>query len=52
MNNVDIIAEKITSKKAPVGIIGMGYVGAALADIVIKQGFETIGFVRNPDRAA
>jgi UDP-N-acetyl-D-glucosamine dehydrogenase len=52
MSNLSELSKKITSRQAKVGIIGMGYVGAALADIVIKQGFETIGFVRNPDRAA
>lgn len=51
MSSLETLSKKITSKKAKVGIIGMGYVGAALADIVIKQGFETIGFVRNPQRA-
>lgn len=50
MSSLSTLSKKISSKKAKVGIIGMGYVGAALADIVIKQGFETTGFVRNPKR--
>lgn len=52
MNSLANLSRKISTKTAKVGIIGMGYVGAALADIVIKQGFPTTGFVRNPDRAA
>jgi UDP-N-acetyl-D-glucosamine dehydrogenase len=51
MNGLVKLSKRISSKTAKVGIIGMGYVGAALADIIIKQGFETTGFVRNPDRA-
>jgi UDP-N-acetyl-D-glucosamine dehydrogenase len=52
MKDINNISKKITSKKAKVGIIGMGYVGAALADIIIAQGFETVGIVRNPKRVA
>jgi UDP-N-acetyl-D-glucosamine dehydrogenase len=52
MNGLANLSKKISSKTAKVGVIGMGYVGAALADIVIKQGFPSTGFVRNPDRAA
>lgn len=51
MKSLEALSNNIISRKAKVGIIGMGYVGAALADIVIKQGFETTGFVTRPERA-
>lgn len=51
MNLLTNLTRKITTRKAKVGVIGMGYVGAALADIVIKQKFDTLGFVRTPERA-
>lgn len=35
---------KITDRSAKVGIIGMGYVGSALAEAVVKAKFTTIGF--------
>lgn len=45
------LLKKITSKKAKVGIVGMGYVGSALSDLTISSGFTTIGFVRAPEKA-
>lgn len=36
-------AEKITSKKAKIGVIGLGYVGLPLALEFAKKGFETVG---------
>ena len=39
------LSKKIKTKTAHVGIIGMGYVGAALADLIIQHGFKTTGFV-------
>lgn len=44
------LSSKIESKKAVVGVIGMGYVGAALADLVIAHGYKTIGFVTRRER--
>jgi len=38
------LSQRIRSKKARVGIIGMGYVGLPLAREFARAGFETIGF--------
>lgn len=47
MENIEVLKDKIKNRKAIVGIIGMGYVGEALADLVVKAGYKTIGFVRD-----
>lgn len=51
MSSKENLSEKITAKKARVGIVGMGYVGHALATLASQQGFYTLGFVRNPQKA-
>ena len=51
MNSVKILLRKITSKQAKVGIVGMGYVGSALASLVTEAGFNTLGFVRRKEKA-
>ncbi len=38
------LQEKITSRKAVIGIVGLGYVGLPLAMEFAKAGFEVIGF--------
>jgi len=40
----DQLLEKISSKKAVVGIIGLGYVGLPLGLLFAEKGFTTIGF--------
>lgn len=45
-----IIREKITNKKAKMGIIGLGYVGLPLAIEFSKAGFYTIGFDIDKDK--
>ena len=44
MNYRDQLIDKINSKTAVVGIIGLGYVGLPLALEFSKRGFKTIGF--------
>lgn len=44
MNFHDQLKDKIKSKTATVGIIGLGYVGLPLALEFSKKGFKTIGF--------
>lgn len=51
MNLSDTLSKKIASKKALVGIVGMGYVGSALAFLVANAGFNTIGFVKRAEKA-
>lgn len=45
------LSKKIKNKSARIGIIGMGYVGAALADLIIEKGFATTGFVLHQETA-
>lgn len=45
------LLKKIKDRSARVGIIGMGYVGSALSELVIKAGYDTYGFVRRIAKA-
>jgi UDP-N-acetyl-D-glucosamine dehydrogenase len=45
------LLQKITNRSARVGIIGMGYVGSALSELVVKAGYPTISFVRRAAKA-
>lgn len=47
MGNFNTLLQKIKTKKARIGIIGLGYVGLPLAVIFAKKGFPVTGFVRN-----
>ncbi len=38
------ILEKIRSRKAQVGVVGVGYVGRALVEVLVEAGFRTHGF--------
>ena len=38
-----LLKEKIISKKAIIGIVGLGYVGLPLAKRFIDKGFEVMG---------
>jgi len=46
------LLERIRSKEATIGVIGLGYVGLPLAVEFAKQGFSVTGIERNPDRVA
>jgi nucleotide sugar dehydrogenase len=41
-----------TIKKNKIAIIGLGYVGLPLALLAERKGYEVIGIVRNPEKAA
>jgi UDP-N-acetyl-D-glucosamine dehydrogenase len=43
-------SELISSKRANVGIIGLGYVGLPLACTIAKAGFKVIGFDRSKEK--
>lgn len=45
------LSKKIKSKKAVVGIIGVGYVGNALGKGAADAGFDVIGFTRSAQKA-
>lgn len=47
MRNYNTLLQKIKTKKAKIGIIGLGYVGLPLAIIFAKKGFQVSGFVRS-----
>ncbi|OGH37699.1 MAG: hypothetical protein A3B44_00325 [Candidatus Levybacteria bacterium RIFCSPLOWO2_01_FULL_38_21] len=51
MNYKKILSEKIKTRKAVVGIIGIGYVGGALAQGAATAGFRVFGFTRSTTRA-
>lgn len=51
MNLAKVLSEKIKSREALIGIVGMGYVGGALASLVATAGFNTLGFVRREEKA-
>ncbi len=38
------ILRKIKNKKAVIGVIGLGYVGLPLCEILLKKGFKVIGY--------
>lgn len=47
MKNFNALLQKLKTRKAKVGIIGLGYVGLPLAIIFAKKGFLVTGFVRS-----
>jgi len=48
--NIMELIEKITSKKAHIGIIGLGYVGLPLVIEFCKAGFRVTGFDVDPEK--
>ncbi|QNG60236.1 nucleotide sugar dehydrogenase [Bacillus sp. PAMC26568] len=44
MNHVDSILNKLSSKTAVIGVVGLGYVGLPLAVEKAKAGYKVIGF--------
>src|SRR5947209_3106571 len=50
MNIGQKLVDKINKKEARVGIIGMGYVGSALAQAITKADFLTTGFENSAKR--
>ena len=46
--NVDALAASINSRKAVIGVVGMGYVGQPLAIGAHTKGFHVIGFDIDP----
>lgn len=47
----DDVLERIRTKRARVGVVGLGYVGLPLALSFSRAGFHTLGFERDPGRA-
>lgn len=44
MSNFEMLLDKITTKDAVIGVVGLGYVGLPLAVEKAKAGFKVIGF--------
>ena len=51
-NTTSRLSKLIKSKKAKVGIVGMGYVGTALSEAIFKGGFSILGFDIDPVKIA
>ena len=51
-NTTSRLSKLIKSKKAKVGIVGMGYVGTALSEACYKGGFSILGFEIDPEKIA
>ena len=51
MSFAKILSNKIALKNAGVGIVGMGYVGNALAQVIAKARFSVLGIVRDTEKA-
>ena len=50
MSNIKKLSSLIISKKATIGIIGLGYVGLPLSILFSKSGYRVIGFDINEDK--
>jgi UDP-N-acetyl-D-glucosamine dehydrogenase len=48
----DALIDRIGSRQAVVGVIGLGYVGLPLAAATGRAGFRTVGFDVDPDKPA
>ena len=51
-NPLKTFLDRATSKKARIGVIGLGYVGLPLAAEFAKEGFRVTGFEIDPKRVA
>lgn len=47
-----LLAERLRARTATVAVIGLGYVGLPMADLLAQKGFGVIGFDIDPDRIA
>ena len=47
--HLEVLLERIASKKAVIGVMGMGYVGLPLAATFHRAGFQVVGFDTNPE---
>lgn len=47
---VEMLFEKIKSKEAVIGVIGLGYVGLPLALKIVEKGYQVIGFDINKEK--
>jgi UDP-N-acetyl-D-glucosamine dehydrogenase len=50
--DIDVIAARISSYRAVIGVVGMGYVGQPLAISAHSKGFRVIGFDTDPAKVS
>ena len=50
MNNLSLLSNKLSSKKAIIGIIGLGYVGLPLLLRYVESGYKVLGFDTDPQK--
>src|SRR4051812_29140200 len=50
MPSLSPISERFASRKAVVGVIGLGYVGLTIATALAEAGFRVVGVDRKPER--
>ncbi|MCC7478494.1 nucleotide sugar dehydrogenase [bacterium] len=46
------LAERIESREALIGVVGLGYVGLPLAELFARKGYKVLGFDVSSERAA
>ncbi len=52
MSDPQTLIEKLHSREARVGVVGLGYVGLPFALEAAQAGFQVVGIERNPERVA
>src|SRR4051794_8214915 len=50
MSSLSSMPEHFASRKAVIGVIGLGYVGLTIATALAEAGFRVVGVDRKPDR--
>ncbi len=48
----EALRQKVASRTARVGVIGLGYVGLPLVKAVVDAGYQAVGFDADPDKVA
>lgn len=51
MGYFEALSQNIKNRRAVLGVVGIGYVGTALAIAAAKEGFKVVGFTRSEARA-
>ena len=52
MTRLEELAELIESRRAEIGVVGLGYVGLPLAVAFARAGFRVTGIERDPEKVA
>ena len=49
---LEALLARIAAREAVVGVVGLGYVGAGMADLARRAGFRVVGLDTDPTRVA